>query len=255
MVYNLSFDTYGNVTSSLRRNRLVKREKQFRWIGAVHEYLQVYGKIENADICITHSRQHTQSSRNLHIYENREKSGVTFTPRDVYYYANELFDHSLWERSLEQYEKFLQRKDIWVEDAINACGQAGECLQKLGKTMEAKAKVLLSFAYALPRAENCCRLGYLHLEEGDFAGAAYWYRSATLLEKPASPMAIMRHACWTWIPHIQLCVCYDKLGRHDLAEQHNEIAAAFMPDDSRILANRAYFQNRKMDDAKVGSAV
>lgn len=253
MVYNLSFDAHGNVTSSLRRNRLAKREKGFRWIGAVHEYLEVYGKIEYADICITHSRQHTQSSRNLHIYENRERSGAEFSTRDLYYYANELFDHSLWERSLAQYERFLQRKDIWVEDAINACGQAGDCLHKLGKPLEAKAMVLKSFAYALPRAENCCRLGYFHVEEGDYAGAAYWYKTAASLEKPGNPQALMRHACWTWLPHIQLCVCYDKLGFHDLAERHNEIAATFLPDDSRIVSNRAYFHKRKADAANIGA--
>lgn len=40
MKYHLAFDEENNVTSSLRRYRLVKREKGFKWIGAVHEYLK-----------------------------------------------------------------------------------------------------------------------------------------------------------------------------------------------------------------------
>lgn len=241
MVYNLAFDEYGNVSSSLRRNRLVKRENGFRWIGVVHEYLAVHGNIQSADIAVTHNRKHTQTDRNLNIYGKKEREGTPFSSRDLYYYANELFDHAMWEKSLHYYEQFLERKDGWIEDVINAYGQAGDCLHKLGKLTEAKAKVLQSFAQALPRAENCCRLGYYHMEESNYEGAAFWYKTAASLEKPSSPMALMRHACWTWLPHLQLCVCYSKLGRNDLAKRHNEIAATYLPDDARIRSNRAYF--------------
>lgn len=49
MNYHLAFDEEGNVTSSLRRYRLVKRERGFKWIGAVHEYLEVYGNLQHSD--------------------------------------------------------------------------------------------------------------------------------------------------------------------------------------------------------------
>lgn len=75
MNYILARDEYGNVMTSLRRNRLVKREKRFQWIGFVHEYLQVAGNIHYADINITHDRLHGNSDRNLHIYENHEATG------------------------------------------------------------------------------------------------------------------------------------------------------------------------------------
>lgn len=245
MIYNLAFDEHGNVSSSLRRNRLVKREKGFRWIGVVHEYLRVHGNIRNADIAVTHNRKHKQTDRNLNIYASKEREGAAFTSRDLYYYANELFDHAMWEKSLQTYEAFLERKDGWVEDVIQAYGQSGDCLHKLGRLTEAKAKVLQAFAHALPRAENCCRLGYYHMEEGNFEGAVFWYKTAASLEKPTDPMALMRHACWTWLPHLQLCVCYSKLGLNELAARHNEIAGTYLPDDARIRSNRAYFDSLK----------
>ncbi|WP_165452322.1 glycosyltransferase [Paenibacillus thalictri] len=245
MHYNLSFDEAGNVSSSLRRNRLVKRSNGFRWIGFIHEYLQVYGKIEYADIAVTHDRKHTQSSRNLHVYEQKEKENLHFSTRDLYYYANELFDHELWERSLHKYEEFLNRADGWIEDRINACGRAGDCLEKLGRIFEAKTKALQSFAYTLPRAENCCRLGYYHMMENDYPGAIYWYKTAVSLSKPDNPQALIQHACWTWLPLIQLCVCYSRIGDNETANRYNELAAAFIPSDSRILHNRTYFQSLK----------
>ncbi|NOU93869.1 glycosyltransferase [Paenibacillus sp. LMG 31456] len=244
MIYNLAFDEHGNVTSSLRRNRLVKRANNFKWIGAVHEYLEVYGNTHYAEICITHDRKHTQSSRNLHIYENKEAEGLSFSSRDFYYYANELLDHGLWERALNQYERFLERGDGWIEDVISSYGKAGDCLHNLGRTFEAKVKVLQAFAHTLPRAESCCRLGYYHMEESNYEAAVYWYKTAAALEKPQHTQALLNHACWSWLPHLQLCVCYNKLGLNELANEHNELAAAYIPDDKRILSNRSYFQSQ-----------
>lgn len=43
MVYCLAQDEHGNMTSTNRRNRLVKRVNQFQWRGFVHEYFEVAG--------------------------------------------------------------------------------------------------------------------------------------------------------------------------------------------------------------------
>ena len=56
MIYHTAFDEYGNPTFSFRRNRLVKRENNFKWIGPVHEYLEVGGNIFTTDIAITHRK-------------------------------------------------------------------------------------------------------------------------------------------------------------------------------------------------------
>ena len=108
MLYHLSSDEFGNVTFSLRRNRLVKRSRAFRWIGPVHEYLEVYGNVMNSDVAITHlsSNQDQDIGRNLRIYEKREAAGGSFTPRDLFYYANELKDHRHFEKAIDYYERF-----------------------------------------------------------------------------------------------------------------------------------------------------
>src|SRR5690625_5078480 len=50
MYYHAGMDEYGNVTLSFRRNRLVKRSRQFKWQGDCHNYLVVSGHIINSDI-------------------------------------------------------------------------------------------------------------------------------------------------------------------------------------------------------------
>lgn len=242
MHYHLSFDDHGNVTSSLRRNRLVKRSRQFQWIGAVHEYLAVHGHIFNSDIAVTHSPLKHDSHRNITIYEQRLAAGEDFTPRDLYYYANELRDHHQYEKAVEYYQKFLDTKRGWVVDNIAACDKLADCCMEIGDQENQLKYIFKSFEYGLPRAEFCCRLGYHFMQQKRINEAIFWYNLATQLEKPKDGWGNINHACWTWLPHIQLCVCYDKLGQYELASKHNEIAASFIPDDPKIIHNRKYFE-------------
>jgi GT2 family glycosyltransferase len=243
MKYHLAIDASGNVSFSNRRNRLVKRERNFRWHGAVHEYLEVYGNIYNSEIAITHMGENHDSDRNLKIYEKRLARGETFTPRDLFYYANELFDHQLFEKAAEYYLKFLQTKQGWVEDEIAACGKLADIYYHLGDEEKERAFAFKSFEYGPPRAEFCCRIGYQFFKHEDYQTSVFWYRLATQLEKPKDHWGFINEACWTWIPHIQLCVCYWRLGDYEKSYHHNEMARRFNPDDPNVLANKNLLEN------------
>ncbi|HUW66243.1 MAG TPA: hypothetical protein VMW83_16395 [Spirochaetia bacterium] len=104
-----------------------------------------------------------------------------------------------------------------------------------------------SFDYDRPRPEFCCRLGYYYLQVNKFHQAIFWYKLATELKKPLICWGTINQAYWTWLPHLQLCLCYDKIGDYNLAYKHNEIAAAFIPDDYRILYNRNHLRNRSIE--------
>lgn len=248
MPYNLASDDRGNVTSSLRRNRLVKRCRQFQWVGHVHEFLAVYGRIINSAVAITHKPLAHDADRNITIYRQLLAAGAEFTPRDLYYYANELRDHREYEQAAEYYRRFLATKQGWVEDNIAACGKLADCCLALGDQENYLQYVFRSFEYDLPRAEFCCRLGHHFAGRNRLKEAIFWYKTATQLEKPAEGWGNIDHACWTWVPLIQLCVCYDRLGQHELARQYNELAAAFVPDAPMISQNRQYFA-RLLNDA------
>ncbi len=244
MIYNLGFDDHGNVTSSLRRNRLVKRARRFQWIGAVHEYLAVYGRISHCDIAITHKSEWHDSDRNIRIYEKRLAAGEEFSPRDQYYYANELYDHQKFEQAIEWYEKFLAGQKGWVEDNLAACNKLIDCYYHLGDTESVEKYIFKSFLYDTPRAEFCCRLGYHLMSNNQYRQAAFWYDLATKLQRPPDNQGFFNHASWTWVPHIQLCVCYDRLGEYELAYHHNEMAAKYIPNSASVLQNREYLKKR-----------
>lgn len=244
MIYNLGFDEYGNVTATNRRNRLVKRSNNYRWVGAVHEYLAVWGQVVDSDIAITHDSEGHDSDRNIKIYKQRLKAGEVFTPRDQYYFANELMDHKQYKAAIKWYQKFLAGGQGWVEDKLGACRNLAQCCAQLGKNSEAMQYVLQSFLYDQPRAEFCCQIGMYFLNEGQINPAIFWFKLAIQLEPPGENRGFLSPSFWTWVPHLQLCVCYDRLGQYDLAEKHNEMAAEYVPHDPSVLHNREYLKSK-----------
>jgi len=252
MIYNIAFDEYDNPTFSFRRNRLVKREKNFKWIGPVHEYLDVQGIIFHADIAITHRKidkknQSIQSDRNLKIYEKRLEKGEKFTPRDLFYYANELKDHAQFQKSITFYEQFLATKRGWIEDEIRACINMAMSYRNLGNAEKEKESLVMSFIYDLPRPEVTCRLGDIYTNKRDFKKAITWYRLALEIEEE-DHLGFRQIAYSTWYPHLQLCYCFWELGDVEQSIKHHEKSKKFRPNDSIVKKNeeffRTYFKNK-----------
>jgi glycosyltransferase involved in cell wall biosynthesis len=241
MFYNYAFDEFGKPTFRFRRNRLVKRVNGFKWIGAIHEYLEVKGNIMNSDITVTHCRVHRKSDRNLKIFQNRLMRGEEFTPRDLYYYANELFDHRKYSQAVSYYDKFLETGKGWIEDEISSCSKLADCYSRLGNPQKEMESVFRSFQYDRPRPEFCCRLGFYFLNRNQYEAAIFWYQLATQIER-SDDWGFYNPTCSTWLPHLQLCVCYDRLGKHELAYEHNEIARSYRPKDTSILKNKEYLE-------------
>lgn len=244
MEYELAFGPEGEATYSLRRHRLVKRTAGFRWIGAVHEYLAVQGNVIHSDVAVQHRPVSYDPNRNIRIYENMLVQGKTFSPRDLYYYANELKDHARYEEAIEHYEKFFATGQGWVEDVITACNKMSECYHRLGNERMELQSVLRSFQYDYPRAEACCRIGHVFFRRGDYRTAIFWYSAAiaSVNVKPDEVRMFQNTAYATWVPHLQLCVCYDRIGSPLLAYMHNEQAAKYIPQDERVSRNRAYLE-------------
>lgn len=246
MKYNTGFDKKGNVTFSYYRERLVRREKQWRWKEAVHEYLEVHGRVIESDVAITHTKTGGAApGRNIAIYERLLAEGGQLSPRGLYYYARELKDNGRFKDAIQFFSLFLDTGKGWVEDNITACAELATCYERENRREDQLKALVRSFAYDTPRAETCCALGYAWKTVKDYKRAAFWFQLATTLKKPENNWGFIREDCWTYIPCIELAVCYDKLGMTDLAEHYNEEAGKFRPDDTSVAHNRLYFQARK----------
>ncbi|WP_130858690.1 glycosyltransferase [Gracilibacillus phocaeensis] len=246
MLYHIAFDEYNTPTFSYRRNRLVKREKNFQWIGPVHEYLEVYGHIISSDIAVAHrksdkTKDSVPKDRNLKIYEKRLKQGEKFSPRDLFYYANELKDHRLFQKAAIYYREFLATKKGWIEDEIRACINMAACYRSLGNPEKEIESLVMSITYDVPRPEVSCRIGDLYKEKNKFEKAIIWYRLAVDVDISDS-QGFYQQSYATWYPHLQLCVCYWQIGDQDRAIEHNSKAKTYRPQDTQVLYNEKFFK-------------
>ncbi len=51
--------------------------------------------------------------------------------------------------------------------------------------------------------------------------------------------------CRGYVPYLQMCVCYDRLGEWKMAERYNELAERCRPGTETCQLNRKCFEKRK----------
>ena len=108
---------------------------------------------------------------------------------------------------------------------------------------EALAALFRTFTYDRPRAEVCCEIGRWFFQKERYSQAAYWYALALTCPRDDRRGGFVSPDCYGYLPCIQLCVCYSRLGDRKRAELFNELAASCKPDDPAVLQNRAFFQS------------
>ena len=240
MPYHVAFDAQGSPTFSYYRERLLRRACGFRWEGAVHEAITPAGNILYADPAVRHQKEYVNDpDRNLRIFEKQLSNGKTLSPREQYYYARELFYHERFAEAAGELTAFLEGEG-WTEDKISACLQLSRCHAASGDMESAKTALFRSFLYGEPRSEICCEIGRLLMEEERWQEAVFWYRAA--LDAPFSDSGFTEGDTHDYIPDLQLCVCFDRLGNLRTAKAYNDRAGRIKPHDAAYLANRAYFQ-------------
>ncbi|MFE8695019.1 glycosyltransferase [Cytobacillus sp. FJAT-53684] len=245
MYYNAGIDEFGNITLQYRRNRLVKRSRNYKWKGDSHNYLDVYGHIINSDIAITHKKVRHSVGRTLSIYEKKIENCESFTAREYFYYGNELRENGHYEKAIESYNNNIEMEEGWIEDKVYACINKGDCYRFIGDYENELASLFESFRFSkIPRPESCSRIGFNLQSKQDYLNAVYWYELATTLKTDPAKWSFTYPAYSTWYPHLQLCVCYYQLQNFQKSYDHNEKARKFRPKDERILFNKKLLEDK-----------
>ena len=170
--------------------------------------------------------------------------GKSLEPRQQYYYGRELYYHKQYEEAVSVFEQFLLSPEGWVENKIEACSICAKCYYQLGQEQQALNTLLRSMSFDLPRAELCCDIGKYFLEHGNCHNAIYWYETALNTQKNEYSGGFILPDCYDYIPLLQLCVCYDKMGDWQKAKEYNERAGACKPYSKAYLYNKNYFDNK-----------
>lgn len=247
--YRAGFDKSGRCTFSYCRERITRRAAGFLWQEPVHECLPVSGKVAELDAAVSHMpgpRPSTHSNRNLRIYRNRIAEGGELSARGRYYYARELKTHGMTDEAIEQYESVLRQGGLWAEDAITASGDLADCYMAKGEEKKALKTLFGSFEHDLPRAEILCRIGMVYVRKMEGQKAIYWYSLALDAARPRG-WGFISEDYLGYIPHMQLCVLYDRAGDREKALFHHEKAKLLKPDSPEVAYNEEYFNRVKLE--------
>ncbi len=245
MKYHVSFDDNDNPTFSYYRERLMKRSDHFVWQGEIHEVITPCGNIKYSDIAVLHKKLKVNDpDRNIKIFKKLIQKGKTLETRQKFYYARELYYHEQYLEAIKVFKEFFKAEDKWIENSISACLVMSKCYIRLGEESKALQSLFQSFIYDSPRAEICCEIGYIKMKNKKYKEAIFWYELASNMEYPIKNGGFSSVDCYGYIPYMQLCVCYDKLGEYHKASDYNDKAGKIKPDDKNYLANKKYFEKR-----------
>ena len=244
MRYNMSFDKDDKPIYSFNRERLLKRSCNYTWSGQVHETIDYFGNIIYSSIGISHKKiKETPIDRNLKIYEYILSQGKKLQPREEFYYGRELMYNNRFDDAIKVLTFFINSSFGFVENKISACKDLAFCYFSQNKNLEGLLSLFRSFQFDEPRAEICCDIGYYFLEKEEYTKSIFWYELALTRTFDEKSSAFQIIDCYNYIPYLQLCVCYDKIGNYQKAFEYNELAGSIKPYDESYLYNKEYFNN------------
>lgn len=243
--YATGFDENDNVTFLYYRERIVRRCELAVWNGRVHEAIAPFGKIEYTDIVIKHRKNcDVYSDRNLKIYEDMERKGERFSPREHYYYGRELFYHKEYERAINQFEKLTVNKDGWIENVVDSFKMIAFCYKNLGDRRKCIESLFEGNSVDTPRADICCHIGEYFLENDRLEQAVFWFKNALNCQRNDSACGFVEVDFFDYIPYLQLCVCLDRMGRTKEAYYYNKKAGEIKGNSDAVNFNNRYFQSK-----------
>lgn len=241
--YAAAFDG-GKPSFVYYRERIMRRDMNFRFEGEVHEAVTPRGKRVFLDAPVFHKKiKRGDPLRNLTILQRKIARGGRLDERQKFYYGRELIECGMYAEGCAVLNEVVAG-DGWIENRLEACVNLYFAYSALGRDGEAVAALLKSFSLAKPRSDVCCILGERAMRAGDNESAAFWYELALKCVPDARGGGFVNIDYCGFIPHIQLCVIYDKTGDTALANSHNEAAGAIKPDNAAFLGNRRYFRTK-----------
>lgn len=240
--YNVAFDKNNNPTFTYYRERIIKNSPKYRWESPIHEVIPLTGNIVYNDISIEHKKMKQNSpKRNLNIFNKMIADGIELDARQQFYYGRELFYNNDDIAAINTLENFLTRNDGWIENKIDACKLLGTLYLRNSEIEKSLISLFKSFIFSEPRSNICCDIGKIFFSKNDYKSAIFWYELASNRVQNVISNAFIEPDTYNYIPYMQLCVIYYKLGDFVKANMYNEMAGKIKPNDPNYLHNKSLF--------------
>lgn len=240
----MDMDENNNPQITARRNRIVRNNKNFKWIGFVHEYINIdkNSKVCDSDIAIIHDKVKCVDDRNLKIYKKNISLGKEMSNRDLYYYGKELYCNNEFDESIKVLEEFIDKAEN-EEEIMDALCRIGESYLYKKKWAEGRYYLYKTFEYTSPRGEVLYNIALSFQREKKYMQAINWYEIILNIETPTDCSQCLNLCCWRFKPHLNLCACYFKTGDISKAYYHHKKCLEINPLNPCVVSNDEYFKS------------
>lgn len=240
--YNYAHDPQDKPILVLPRERIVRRIPEIRWHDCIHEYMNNYGRQVRFKIPIDHYRKPFDPTRNTRLLEKLINSG-NYSPRNLFYYAKELFDTcnpEKQEKSIAYFKEYLEKG--YMTDSLD--NQAVTCI-KLAEYYDRKLDHKNAKLYAIrsiglvPRyAEPYYYLGILY-EQSELWSEFHKQALTKNLDGGLGQMTDY----YGFLPARLLAIIYYQKGNIQEAQRYLTIALSHKPNDPECLNLKALIGN------------
>lgn len=220
------------------RERIVKRCAKCRFKGFIHEAISPFGVVKYLDCEVRHKPSASHEQRNLRVYQRAMSEHRRFTLRDKFYYARTLVECGQGETALPLLISFARNPRAYLVDRVDAYRLLANASLSKGNVDDALNYLTKCVRLMPPNGEICCTFGHCYLAKENYLYASQWYAYA--LNARASSGFVNEYFV-NFLPHVQLSVCFWRLGDKQTAKYHHEQAKAIAPNHPTVLANETYF--------------
>ncbi|WP_161797096.1 tetratricopeptide repeat protein [Clostridium cylindrosporum] len=155
-----------------------------------------------------------------------------------------MYYNQLYEEAIKEYITFIKSERGWIEDRKTATLRLIDCYSLTDKNEKNIDIILGSFKWCKPDAQVCCRLAEYFINKNQYKDAIFWYKVAFMCIPDKDNRGISAKEYYTWIPAIQLCVCYSHIGEYEAANYYNDLAGNFQPESPKVAHNREFLKGK-----------
>ncbi|MDE7231517.1 MAG: glycosyltransferase family 2 protein [Lachnospiraceae bacterium] len=223
----LSHGTIYNYDKELRP-KLFKRNRTFRWQGAIHEQIGITPVIYDSEIQIQHLPEENHKDRDLRAFARLVEAGEPIDKRLHNIYAKELFISGEEQDFLDArafFKASCQDEKRGEDELMEAACVAARAARLAGDVAD-------FFKYAMKAvasegcSEICCELGAFYMERQDYDEAVIWLYNAAYETE-----SVLNIHCGGDLPLRGLAKCYQELGNEEQAAEYTRLAAKWQQEE------------------------
>lgn len=230
------------------RLAVVRLDRPWRWVGPIHEYLDLpgatLGTLPSPRVRVEHagarSRDPDTYRKDIAVIEGALRD----SPDDArlqFYFAQSLKDAGELERAVDAYGARIANAAGWDQERWVSRYQTARLLERLERPTAVVAEAYLdAYQHCTWRAEPLVELARLERTRGRYAVALLYARQAVGIADPGGAGLFVEPGAYTWRGWDELAVSAYWCGLYAEGLVAARRALAVRPDDPRLHANVAF---------------